>query len=160
MNIHMEQTLDPQAAKPGIVSAIIHPPNVLVLQEASYNSGVNNLIRAVKGGLHYDELEALRAFLDLPMDKLASFLGIAKATLHRRKGEGRLDLEESDRVIRFARLMRRALEALETEENARAWLVSSQYGLGGDSPLQYARTECGAREVEDLLTRIEHGVYS
>jgi len=33
-------------------------------------------------------------------------------------------------------------------------------GLGGETPLEYAETEVGAREVEDLLGRIEYGVYS
>ena len=34
------------------------------------------------------------------------------------------------------------------------------YGLGDVSPLEYAKTEVGAREVENLLGRIEHGVFS
>jgi putative toxin-antitoxin system antitoxin component (TIGR02293 family) len=69
-------------------------------------------------------------------------------------------MEESDRVVRFARILRKSLEVLESDENARQWLNARQYGLGGATPLEFARTECGAREVEDLLTRIEHGVYS
>ena len=56
--------------------------------------------------------------------------------------------------------MGRALDVMETENNARQWLTSPQYGLGGAVPLEYAETEVGAREVEDLLGRIEHGVYS
>ena len=107
-----------------------------------------------------EELASLRASLDLPMDRLAPLLGISKATLHRRKAAGRLDPAESDRVLRFARLMGRAVEVLETEQNARSWLTSPQYGLGGAVPLDYAGTEVGAREVEDLLGRIAHGVYS
>ena len=107
-----------------------------------------------------EELASLRASLDLPMDRLAPLLGISKATLHRRKAAGRLDPAESDRVLRFARLMGRAVEVLETEENARSWLTSPQYGLGGSVPLDYAGTEVGAREVEDLLGRIAYGVYS
>ena len=44
---------------------------------------------------------------------------------------------------------------------AGAKLVNSpQVGLGGAVPLDYAETELGAREVEDLLSRIEYGVYS
>ncbi|WP_082407641.1 MbcA/ParS/Xre antitoxin family protein [Verrucomicrobium spinosum] len=39
-------------------------------------------------------------------------------------------------------------------------LNAPQTGLGGAIPLDYARTEVGAREVEALLTRIEHGVYA
>jgi putative toxin-antitoxin system antitoxin component (TIGR02293 family) len=56
--------------------------------------------------------------------------------------------------------MGRAVEVLESEEGARRWLNSPQVGLGGEIPLDYAQTEVGAREVEDLLGRIEFGVYS
>jgi putative toxin-antitoxin system antitoxin component (TIGR02293 family) len=56
--------------------------------------------------------------------------------------------------------MGKAVEVLESEENARQWLTSPQFGLGGEVPLEYAGTEVGAREVEDLLGRIEYGVYS
>ena len=49
---------------------------------------------------------------------------------------------------------------MESVENGRRWLNSPQVGLGGATPLEYAETEVGAREVEDLLGRIEHGVYS
>jgi putative toxin-antitoxin system antitoxin component (TIGR02293 family) len=118
------------------------------------------LIQSLKAGLPMAELASLRVSLDLPMDRLAPLLGISKATLHRRKTAGRLDPAESDRVVRFARLMGKAVEVLETEQNARSWLTSPQYGLGGAVPLDYAGTEVGAREVEDLLGRIAYGVYS
>jgi len=118
------------------------------------------LIEALRAGLPVYELDALQASLAVPMDKLVPMLGISKATLHRRKAGGRLDQAESDRVVRFARLMGNAVEVLESEENARKWLNSPQFGLGGAVPLEYAETEVGAREVEDLLGRIEYGVYS
>jgi len=91
---------------------------------------------------------------------LACKLGISRATLHRRRASGRLDPEESDRVVRFARLLGKAIEVLESAENAQRWLRSPQLGLGGEVPLDYAESEVGAREVEDLLGRIEFGVYS
>jgi len=118
------------------------------------------LIKALKTGFAIEELEVLRASLNLPMERLARLLGISKATLHRRKAAGRLDPAESDRVLRFARLMGHAIEVLETQQNARSWLTSPQQGLGGAVPLEYARTEVGAREVEALLGRIAYGVYS
>jgi putative toxin-antitoxin system antitoxin component (TIGR02293 family) len=40
------------------------------------------------------------------------------------------------------------------------WLKSPQKALGGKTPLEYSDTEPGAREVEDLLGRLEHGVFS
>lgn len=118
------------------------------------------LIEAIRAGLPVQELEALQTSLDVPMDKLAPKLGMSKATLHRRKAQGRLGPMESDRVIRFARLMGKAVEVMEGEHAARRWLTSPQVGLGGAVPLDYAETEVGGREVEDLLGRIEYGVYS
>lgn len=118
------------------------------------------LVEVLRGGLPVEELNELQAVLAVPMEKLAPMLGISKATLHRRKAEGWLGQAESDHVVRFARLMGKAVEVLESKDNARQWLASPQFGLGGAVPLQYAETEVGAREVENLLGRMEYGVYS
>jgi len=118
------------------------------------------IIEQVQSGLPVQELEALRNNLDLPMEKLAPKLGISNATLHRRKAQGRLGPTESERVVRLARLMGKAAKVLGGIEAAREWLKSPQFGLGGAVPLDYAETEIGAREVENLLGRIDYGVYS
>ena len=118
------------------------------------------LVKVVQDGVPFEELESLRDKLGLPLDQLGEKLGIPRATLHRRKAAGRLATDESDRVIRFARLLRQAEEVFGTVDRARQWLSFPQYGLGGVVPLDYARTEVGAREVETLLGRIEYGVYS
>lgn len=119
-----------------------------------------SLIKMLRVGLPVAELDHLQAALGVPMEKLAPMLGMSKATLHRRKGGRLLGSAESDRVVRFARLMGRAREVFESEDSARRWLNSPQIGLGGEVPLEYAQTELGAREVEALLGRIEYGVYS
>jgi putative toxin-antitoxin system antitoxin component (TIGR02293 family) len=120
----------------------------------------SQLIKFVQAGSPFRELTALQASLAIPMEQLLPRLGISKATLHRRKAQGRLDPAESDRVVRFVRLMGKAIEVMGSEESARQWLSAPQFGLGGAVPLDYASTEVGAREVEDLLWRIEYGVYS
>ena len=119
------------------------------------------LIEQVRTGLAYSELEVLQASLGSPMERLAAQVGISRATLQRRKRtNSALSAIQSDRVVRLARLMGKAMDVLETETKARQWLNSPQYGLGGATPLDYAYTEVGAREVENLLGRIEHGVFS
>jgi putative toxin-antitoxin system antitoxin component (TIGR02293 family) len=138
----------------GVVSYCVHGPT----GKLSFPS--SKMVEVLRVGLPVYELDALQATLAVPMEKLVPMLGISKATLHRRKAEGRLDQAESDRVVRFARLMGKAVEVMESEESARQWLNSPQFGLGGAVPLEYAETEVGAREVENLLGRIEYGVYS
>jgi putative toxin-antitoxin system antitoxin component (TIGR02293 family) len=141
----------------GVVNFCVRRPNGKIAASAFTPS---KLIIVIQAGLAVRELEYLRASLAVPMERLGALLGISKATLHRRMAKGRLRSTESDRVVRFALLMGKAVEVLESEENARHWLTSPQFGLGGAVPLDYARTEVGAREVEDLLGRIEYGVYS
>ncbi|MGI8957289.1 MAG: type II RES/Xre toxin-antitoxin system antitoxin [Chthoniobacterales bacterium] len=124
------------------------------------NPSPAKVIRVVQAGLDFAELEALREQLDLPLDRLAAQLGLARATLHRRKASGRLTTDESDKVLRFARLLGQAVQLFGGIEEARQWLKTPQRGLGGAVPLEYAQTETGAREVENLLGRIDYGVYS
>ncbi len=141
----------------GVVNFCVDGPRVTV---KSSNFTPSKLIEALRIGLPVGELDDLQARLAMPMEKLVPILGISKATLHRRKATGRLGQAESDRVVRFAKLLGRAVAVMESVERARQWLTAPQFGLGGAVPIEYAETEVGAREVEDLLGRIEHGVYS
>src|SRR2546430_14065237 len=118
------------------------------------------LIRKIQKGLRFTELETLQNSIDLPFEQLAAKLSISRSTLQRRKAAGRLSPDESDKVIRYSRLVRQAADFFGDIEKARAWLKHPQYGLGGAVPLDYTRTETGAREVENLLGRMKYGVYS
>ena len=118
------------------------------------------LIRKIQKGLRFTELETLQNSIDLPFEQLAAKLSISRSTLQRRKAAGRLSPDESDKVIRYSRLVRQAADFFGDIVKARAWLKHPQYGLGGAVPLDYARTETGAREVENLLGRMKYGVYS
>ena len=58
-------------------------------------------------------------------------------------------------------LMQLATALMEgNEEEAERWLNRPARSLGGVSPLQHARTEQGVRDVEQLIGRLEHGVFS
>jgi putative toxin-antitoxin system antitoxin component (TIGR02293 family) len=118
------------------------------------------LIRQIQKGLRFSELETLQNTIDLPFEQLAAKLCISRSTLHRRKAAGRLSPDESDKVMRLSRLLDHAAKVFGDVEKARAWLKFPQVGLGGAVPLDYAQTEVGAREVDDLLGRIDYGVYS
>jgi len=120
----------------------------------------SDLIRQIQKGLRFSELETLQNSLEMPFEQLASKLSISRSTLQRRKAAGRLSPDESDKVMRFSRLLEHATNVFGDIEKARAWLKFPQHGLGGAVPLDYAETEVGAREVDNLLGRIDYGVYS
>ena len=120
-----------------------------------------HLMRAVERGFAYETFESLRESAGLSADEVANWLQLASRTLTRRKQQGRFAPEESDRLLRAARLFGRAMELFEGDRDAaREWLLTPQRALGGEVPLEVAHTEVGSREVENLIGRIEHGVYS
>ena len=84
---------------------------------------------------------------------------IRERTLARRKESGRLEPSESDRVARISRVFARAIDLFDgSVDGARAWLTQPAGALGDRSPLEFARTDAGAIEVEHLIGRLEHGI--
>ncbi len=121
---------------------------------------VHRQIERIEAGLSFRAVQGLQKALDVPLEKIAVVLGMSRATLHRRKLQGKIDREESEKLVRYQRLLQRAEEVFGDTASARDWLLHQQTGLGNAVPLEFAKTEIGAREVENLLGRIEYGVYS
>lgn len=72
-----------------------------------------------------------------------------------------LSMRESERVIRYANLLALATNLMSgSEQAAREWLSCPAHALGGSVPLETAFTEVGARQVEDLIVSLEHGIFS
>ncbi len=111
-------------------------------------------------GLEFREFEALRRQLDLSLEELTARFGLSRATIEKRKAAGRLTPDESGKVVCFARLLGHAVHLFGGLEEARRWLKAPQRGLHGAVPLDYAKTDLGAREVENLLTRLNYGIKS
>ena len=119
------------------------------------------LVARVEEGFSYRALERLRGNVGLSREALADLVQIKPRTLDRRREGGRLRPEESDRLLRAARVFGGTIALFEGDADAaRTWLSSPQRALGGAVPLEMARTEVGAREVESLVGRLEHGVFS
>lgn len=120
-----------------------------------------DLVKDVEKGLTFTVVESLQREMDLPAKEMASLLDIKLRTFLRRKDEGRLHPAESDRVLRTSRLFARATDLFDgNQEAARGWLMSPQRALGGAVPLDIARTEVGAREVEKIIGRLEQGIFT
>lgn len=117
-------------------------------------------VKQVREGLLFWTFDVLREQLGVTEERLAELLDISRATLHRRKKIGQLDRAESDRLARFQRLYLHAEATFGGAEEARSWLGTPALAFHWETPLDYADTEIGAQAVEQLLGRIEHGIFS
>ncbi|MGB7208427.1 MAG: antitoxin Xre/MbcA/ParS toxin-binding domain-containing protein [Pyrinomonadaceae bacterium] len=119
------------------------------------------LIHAIEQGFSFNTLERVRRETGLPMNILADSIGISPRTLTRRKKEKKLTSSESDRLVSLSRLLTFATELFAgSTEKALRWFVTPSPALGNVSPIEMAATNTGAREVESLIGRLEHGVFS
>jgi len=97
--------------------------------------------------------------LAIPNARIAPWIGMSRATLDRKvRDHGTLDLVGSDRVVRFMQIWKQAVHLWGSELAARQWLTSPEQALGGTVPIETAVTEIGARQVEDLMGQIAHGI--
>jgi putative toxin-antitoxin system antitoxin component (TIGR02293 family) len=121
----------------------------------------SELLKHIKEGLGYNSWESFIRNTDLRKEDAVNLVQISSRTLSRRKEEGRLHPDESDRLIRAARIFALTSELFDGDvDSARKWLMAAQPALGGSTPIEYASTDVGAREVESLIGRLEHGIPS
>lgn len=95
-----------------------------------------------------------------PSDVNFKYLIVPKATLARRKKkeQGKLSIDESDRLVRLVKVWMFAREVWGSDEDARAFLFRPHPMLEGRKPIDVAlRTDLGARLVEDILGRLKYG---
>jgi putative toxin-antitoxin system antitoxin component (TIGR02293 family) len=85
-------------------------------------------------------------------------LALPRKTLAHRRTLGRLTPEQSDRLARILRVIEQAERAFGDATKARIWLRRPTAALADHAPLDLLDTDIGAREVESLLGRIEHGI--
>jgi putative toxin-antitoxin system antitoxin component (TIGR02293 family) len=135
-------------------------PSRIKLQNSFRMPSTREAVRLCKEGMKTDALDILTQQLAVPTNVIERVIDIAPATLRRRKITGRLKSDESERVLRLQRLLHQAVDVMGSLEEARTWLKSPCRALGNVLPLEYADTEPGAREVEAVLGRIEHGIFA
>lgn len=115
----------------------------------------------VRAGLSFASFERFQRNTALSSSQLAALVQLPPRTVARRKAAGRLEPDESDRLLRASRVFGRALELFEGDaDSAREWLLNAQPLLGNLVPLDLATTDVGALEVERLIGRLEHGIPS
>ena len=107
--------------------------------------------------LKYSAVENLGKFLGESAVRLMRIIESNERTAQRRKEQGTLNVDESDRIARIARVTQRAIEAFGDKGQAREWIKRPNRTFQGFAPLGLLSTDAGAALVTDELGRIEYG---
>jgi putative toxin-antitoxin system antitoxin component (TIGR02293 family) len=115
------------------------------------------LANAVRRGLPMSALDRLIADGVVTEHEVEQYF-IPRRTIYARRQKGTLSREQSDMVVRLARIQAMADDVFGNRRNALAWLREANGALAGQAPLSVLDTEEGGRLVEAVLGRIAHGI--
>lgn len=89
-------------------------------------------------------------------------VGVSLRTVQRRTKapRARLSPEQSGRTWKFAEVLAKATEVFGDQAEAENWMANPAMALDGRRPLDLLASPAGIEMVEQLLGRLEHGVYT
>ena len=88
-------------------------------------------------------------------------LVIPKRTLARRTANKEpLSVEETDKALRLERIASHAARVFGNPDKASRWMRKPKHQLHDETPLAFLSSEAGARVVEEMLDRIDYGMYA
>jgi putative toxin-antitoxin system antitoxin component (TIGR02293 family) len=93
----------------------------------------------------------------LSEQEIEQFVIPQRTRRHRAEKKQPLTVDESDRAVRLLRIQSLAEETFGDKEKANRWLRRPLTELRGESPLEVARTEAGARVIETILGKVSWG---
>lgn len=120
----------------------------------------------------FDVLELSAALTKASVDSVAGYLGVTRKnlaekilnlsvkTIERKTPRAKLDKRLSSHVIEIARVLEHASEVFEDEEKIKRWLHKENRALNNKKPVDMLDTLSGINMVDDILGRIEEGVYT
>lgn len=153
------QTLEKELTKAEAVSLI----NLLGgknLIETPLLSGFD-MIALSHEGITKASLEALIAHIGISKKAfIENILNLSVKTIERKKGDDKLDRHTSSQIIEIAKVVEHAFSVFEEERKVQRWLSMPNHALNNLKPLDLFDMPTGLLMVDQVLGRIEEGVFS
>jgi putative toxin-antitoxin system antitoxin component (TIGR02293 family) len=140
--------------------------NPSIVGELKYDYGSEkvssplDLIAHSRNGVSMSIVLELAENLDLSLQEVANILHVSLRTLQRYTPEKVLDTDSSAKILQLSRLRTHGLQVFENDKALAKWLKSNLVILNRQQPLEILDTPYGFTLVDQLLGRIEHGIFS
>lgn len=115
-------------------------------------------VLSIRAGLPASAFDGVARVLSLTSSELAQKLGISLRTVNDQKRKlARLSRENSEKLVRIARVQKLAKKIFTTDQAVSQWLALPAPALEGVAPLDLLDTDLGTREVEGLINGLAYG---
>ena len=116
--------------------------------------------QAVEKGIPLSALDEFSAYSGISMKELLEVVIPPRTLKHRRERKEPLNLDESDRLARVARMYELAVKVYGGAEDGLRWFTNPKRRFSGRTALAMLQSELGERAVEELLYQIDEGVFA
>lgn len=118
------------------------------------------IVALLDEGLPGSRIDPLIEHLGISVKEMAEVLDVAERTLHRFRSANRLDRATAERVVLLEQLVTHGLDVFDNRPPVfERWLRTPLGELNHLPSLRYLTSTTGIRLVDDVLSRIEYGVY-
>lgn len=111
-------------------------------------------------GISKSDFLSIVAMTGLNLTEFSALLPVSKRTIEKSKDEDLLSPVVSDRVLQIASLYQHGEDVLGSVVAFKEWLNSPLIAMASKKPIEFMNNDTGISLINDLLGRIEHGVYS
>ena len=116
--------------------------------------------RAVEQGVPLAALEEFAAYSGIPLRDLIEVVIPPRTLKHRRQRREPLNMDESDRLARVARIYELAVRVYGDRDDAKEWLTGPKNRFDGKTALAMLRTAAGEHAVQEFLIQIDEGMFA
>ena len=116
--------------------------------------------REIERGLPLSTLEEFSAYSGIAVKDLLEVVIPARTLKHRRQKKEPLNLDESDRLARVAKIYELAVQVYGDRDDGRKWLCGQKSRFDGKTALEMMRTRAGEQAVRDFLIQIDEGYFA
>ena len=120
-----------------------------------------DIISLSNEGITKASLEVLIGYLGISKKAFSeNILDASVKTLERKKAIDKLDKHTSSIVIEIAKVLDHAVDVFGNEEKVKRWLNMPNRALNNIKPVELFYLPTGLKMVNDVLGRIEEGIFS
>lgn len=118
---------------------------------------VLNILKTKK--IDWNYVAMIKEYTNLKDDLISDWLNISVKTFRNYKSNQEVVLKENtqEHVIMLISLFKHGIEVFDTQENFYNWLITNNFYLDNDTPMNYLKTISGIRLIEGRLTGMEYG---
>lgn len=138
------------------IASVVHEPSMVY----GYSIEPTYLIRYARQGLSMNYLLKLSQKLSLSLQEISGILHVSLRTLQRYTATKLLDTDISSKLLTLTALHNHGVAVFGSEDNFNVWLKTPILTLDNHTPLSYLDTPFGFTIIDQLLGRIEHGVFA